>query len=146
MALPPSSLKPAPSVNASESTAGPDTPTPIRVTLAMASDLDRMAWSIVIGNQEDMELIAAPRSGQQLLKALDVHAPDVVLVDEAILEQFDRHSLRAFQKRSPCFRLILVAMHEKDYSLEPTLLPFVHTRLLKGVSAPELLKSIRAGA
>jgi DNA-binding NarL/FixJ family response regulator len=125
---------------------GPEAPAPIRVALAMASHLDRMAWSIVIGNQEDMELIAAPGSSQQLLKALDAHSPHVVLVDEAMLEQFDRSSLRALQKRLPSFRLILVAMHQKDYSLEPTRFPFIHTRLLKGVSAPELLETIRAAA
>jgi DNA-binding NarL/FixJ family response regulator len=144
VALPGSPLKSTPSVDTAELTSRPAAP--IRVALAMASDLDRMAWSIVIGNQEDMELMAAPGSSQQLLKALEAHALDVILVDEAILEQCDPKSLPVFRKQPASLRVILVAMHRPDYALEATRFPFVHARLLKGVSAPELLETIRARA
>jgi DNA-binding NarL/FixJ family response regulator len=113
----------------------------------MSSELDRMAWSIVIGKQDDMELIATAASGWQVLDMLNSHLPDAVLIDEEIFLQCDYQALldcvnRLHSFRS--FRLILVAMHEPDYSTETDLL--IHTRLLKGVSAPKLLDAIRTGA
>jgi len=110
----------------------------------MASELDRMAWSIVIGNQEDMDLLAAPASGRELLDVLKSPAPDVVLIDEDILNQCSRQALLACASLPRSLRFILVAMHQPDYSIEPSQFPFIRTRLLKGVSAPDLLQTIRA--
>jgi hypothetical protein len=123
---------------------------PIRVLLAMAAELDRMAWSIVINSQADMELIAAPSSSRQLLRHLKLHAPDVVLLDETLLALSPPGALIACARKTAC-RLVLIAMHPPDYSLEPPILestpaPFIHARLLKGVSAPDLLQTLRAVA
>jgi DNA-binding NarL/FixJ family response regulator len=116
----------------------------------MAAELDRMAWSIVLNNQADMDLIAATSSSRQLLRHLKLHAPDVVLLDEALLALCPPGALVACTRKTAC-RLVLVAMHPPDYSLEPPSLesspaPLIHARLLKGVSAPDLLQTLRVVA
>ncbi len=118
-------------------------PARIRIVLAMAAELDRMAWSIVIDNQSDMELVAATSSSRQLIRLLKLHSPDVVLLDEVLLDQCHPGSLQTLARKSAC-RFVLVAMHQPDYSLEPPRISFLHARLLKGVSAPELLRTLRA--
>jgi DNA-binding NarL/FixJ family response regulator len=120
-------------------------PAPIRIALAMAAELDRMAWSIVINNQKDMELVAATSSSRQIARLLKAHNPHVVLLDEALLDLCDHSALLAFARKTAC-RFVLVAMHQPDYPLELAHAPFIHARLLKGVSAPDLLKTVRAAA
>jgi len=105
-----------------------------------------MAWSIVIANQDDMELVATPATSKQFLDALNSHAPHVILADEDILNRCDQQALLASAARLRPSRLILVAMHQPDYSIEPSPFPWIHARLLKGVSAPELLETIRSAA
>jgi len=107
----------------------------IRVALAMVSELDRMAWSIVIGRQEDMKLAAAAADCRQLTGILDSHAADVLVVDEELLCACDG-------RRISC-RVILVSMHRPDYSMEEYQDAFVARRLLKGISAHDLLDAIR---
>ena len=141
-----SSLKSVAPIGVSGSGTAPPTPNPIRVVLAMASELDRLAWSIVIGNQEDMDLLAAPASCRQFLEILKSPAPDVVLIDEDILHQCGRQALLVCAGLPHSSHFILVAMHQPDFSSEPSQFPFIQTRLLKGVSATDLLKTIRANA
>ena len=118
---------------------------PLRILLAMAAELDRMAWSIVINNQKDMDLVAATSSSRQLARLLKSHSPDVVLLDEELLNLCDHAALLACARKTSC-RFVLVAMHQPDYSLEHARAPFIHARLLKGVSAPDLLETVRAVA
>jgi DNA-binding NarL/FixJ family response regulator len=128
---------------------------PIRIVLALAAELDRMAWSIVINNQTDMELAAATSSSRQLVRLLKLHAPQVVLLDEPLVDLCPPGALLACARKTAC-RFVLIAMHQPDYSLgppsldpsslEPSRLPRIHARLLKGVSAPDLLRTLRAVA
>jgi DNA-binding NarL/FixJ family response regulator len=120
-------------------------PEPLRILLAMAAELDRMAWSIVINNQKDMELVAATSSSRQIARLLKSHNPDVVVLDEDLLNLSDHAALLPFARKTSC-RFVLVAMHQPDYSLEHARVPFIHARLLKGVSAPDLLETVRAVA
>jgi len=129
----------------SAESAGALTSAPIRVVLAMAAELDRMAWSIVINNQTDMELAAATSSGRQLVRLLKLHSPAVILLDEPLLDTCPPGSLLACARKTAC-RFVLIAMHQPDYSLAPSRVPFLHARLLKGVSAPDLLRTLRVVA
>lgn len=146
MALSNSSLKSVASINVSSPGTGPTTSILIRVVLAMASELDRMAWSIVIDNQEDMDLLSAPASSQRLLDVLKLPALDVVIIDEDMLNQCSRQVLLACADLPRSSHFILVAMHQPDLSIESSRFPFIQTRLLKGVSASDLLSTIRASA
>jgi len=110
----------------------------------MISELDRMAWSIVIGRQEDMKLAAAAADCRQLTGILDSHAADVLLVDEELLHACDARTLDACASRRNSCRVILVSMHQPDYSMERSQYAFVSRRLLKGISASDLLNAIRA--
>jgi DNA-binding NarL/FixJ family response regulator len=136
---------PAPSTHSGAESAESYAPEPLRILLAMAAELDRMAWSIVINNQKEMELVAAASSSRQLARLLKSHNPHVVLLDEELLNLSDHAALLAFARKTSC-RFVLVAMHQPDYSLEHARVPFIHARLLKGVSAPDLLETVRAVA
>ena len=140
-----STLNTAPVVTAAGSKQASTASPPIRVILAMASELDRWAWSIVLSKQHDLELVATPSSIGQVLELLGSLAADVVVLDEDMLKGCDRALIANASHLHLC-GLILVAMHQPDYSIELFPYPFKHTRLLKGFSASKLLAAIRASA
>ena len=119
---------------------------PIRVVIAMSAELERMGWGIIVSNQPDMQLIAQAASCSEVLSVLKVHHPHVTLIDETILDNSLSEDLRECSSQSNLTRFILVAPHELDYSRKQPKYAFTHAYLLKGVSATELLYTIRSAA
>jgi DNA-binding NarL/FixJ family response regulator len=119
---------------------------PIRVVVAMSAELERMGWGIIVSNQPDMQLIAQAASCSEVLNVLKAHRPHVTLIDEAMLEDNQYKDLREYSRQSRSSRFVLVAPHEMDYSREQSKYAFAHAYLLKGVSAAELLNTIRTTA
>lgn len=121
-------------------------PHSIRVAIAMATELDRMAWSLLVRNQQDMRLVAVASSSREFLALLKTHGADVVLIDEIILDRCPRSTVQAYARKASACRLILIAMHQPDYAEQPSHATLIHTHLLKGVSATALLQAIRTAA
>jgi DNA-binding NarL/FixJ family response regulator len=111
----------------------------------MYSQLERIAWAIIVNSQADMQLIADVSRWDETLAILKMHRPDVVLIDEAILESSEVEALREYSEQSSSSRFVLVALHQQDYSQEQPRSALIHSHLLKGVSAAELLRVIREG-
>ena len=119
---------------------------PIRIAVAMSDELARMAWGLIIDNEQDMQIIAATASCDELLVILKFKPPDLVLLDEAVLDDRYHRELLELSRHQPACRFILVARHKTDYSLEQSSYEFIHARLLTGASAADLLKTIRETA
>jgi hypothetical protein len=120
----------------------PATERRIRVVLVIRSKLERLGWSIVLGTQPDLDLLGQFGSVSAALAFLAVHPAHVVLIDEAVLIPKDCDALRrAAVEGGPHF--VLVARHPIDQSLERSRYAFACDCLLKGVSAPEMLASLR---
>jgi len=118
----------------------------IRVVIAMSSKLERMAWSLIVDSQPDMRLIAQVASCNEALAVLKTHRSDVTLIDGAMLDASQYEALNDYSKQPASSRFVLVAPHQVDYSLEQSRYNFTHAYVLKGVSAAELLKTIRTTA
>ncbi|MGD0734539.1 MAG: hypothetical protein ABR976_05300 [Terracidiphilus sp.] len=113
----------------------------------MSEQLERMAWGIIVSNQPDMQLTAQAVSRSEVLPVLKANRPDVTLIDEAMLDARRCKDLHEYSRQPRSSRFILVAPHEVDYySLEQSRYSFTHSYLLKGVSATELLNTIRETA
>jgi DNA-binding NarL/FixJ family response regulator len=119
---------------------------PIRIVIAMTEQLERMAWGIIVRNQPDMQLTAQAASRSEVLPVLKANNPDVTLIDEAMLDARRCRDLHEYSTQPRSSRFILVAPHEMDCSLEQSRYSFTHAYLLKGVSATELLDTIRETA
>ena len=119
---------------------------PIRVVIAMSAQLDRMAWGIIVSNQPDMQLTAQAASRSEVLSVLKANSPGVTLIDEAMLDARRCRHLHEYSTQPRSSRFILVAPHELDYSLEQSRYAFTHAYLLKGVSATDLLNTVRETA
>lgn len=111
---------------------------PIRVALVLASKLERLGWGIVVGNQEDMQLVGEFASLTPALAFLMTENVNVALVDETMLTPKVCESMRELLSSSG-LRLLLLARHP----VEPARYPFVAGCLLNGVTADDFLAAIR---
>lgn len=114
------------------------------MVLLISSRLERLGWSIVIAGQDDMRIVSQFGVCREMLAYLASHPADVVLVDETTLTPRCCESLRSYGRRSRT-RFLLVALHPHDGVEESTRYSFASQRLLKGISAAELLAAIRRG-
>ena len=118
----------------------------IDVIIAMSTELERMAWGIIIERQADMRLIAKVASCKEALALLKNHRHAITLVDESMLEERQCEALQHYAQKASSSCFILVTAHDPDQSLKQTRYAFADAYLLKGVSAAELLRAIRSTA
>jgi DNA-binding NarL/FixJ family response regulator len=115
---------------------------PIRVVLVIRSKLERLGWGIVLGTQTDLDLLGQFGSVGAALAFLAAHPAHVVLIDDAVLTPKDCDALRHLAAEGGP-RFVLVVRHPVDEALEGSRYSFASECLLKGVSAAELLASLR---
>jgi DNA-binding NarL/FixJ family response regulator len=120
----------------------PESRPPIRVLLAIPSRLERLGWSIVIRNQNDLQLVGDFGSFAGALAFLRRNPADVALIDEALLAPKHCERLREEAARLGC-RILLVAKHPLNEEPDYSRYSFASACLLKGISASDLLSAIR---
>lgn len=118
----------------------------IRVVIALSSELERMAWTLIVGRQHDMEMVAQVASGVEALAFLRSHNSDVTLIDEAALNSAQLQEFRDYCRRSCSSRFVLATLHSARESFELAGPAFIHSYILKGATADELLNAIRSAA
>jgi DNA-binding NarL/FixJ family response regulator len=116
---------------------------PIRVVLVISSKLERLGWSIVLENQDDIQVFGEYADLDAALACSAANFIDVLLIDEALVTASHCEMLRK-DDASRKSRVLLVASHPLDEGLAHTRYSFVSRFLLKGVSAADLLAAIRA--
>ncbi len=117
----------------------------IRVLLVISSKLERLGWSIVLENQDDMQVLGQFADPDQALASLAANSIDVLLIDEALLAPKHCERLRRDVLRRNS-RVLLVSNHPLDDELERTRYSFASGFLLRGACAADLLAAIRAPA
>jgi DNA-binding NarL/FixJ family response regulator len=117
---------------------------PIRVLLALSSPLERLGWSIVLDGQPDIRVLAQPSDCRATLAFLAANPVDVVLLDDLILAPGDCENLLRFCSPPHAARFLLLSSHPIGHASQDLHFAFASRCLLKGVSAPDLLRAIRA--
>lgn len=118
----------------------------IRVMLALSSELERLAWSLIIASQQDMEIIAEVASCDEVLSLVRSRDCDVTLIDEAVLGSCRYGEFRDYCGSQSSSRFVLVTLHNVKDSLELMRQDFIHSYILKGARAEEFLQAIRSAA
>ena len=114
----------------------------ISVALVIASRLERLGWSIVLEQQEDIRVVGQFCGCREAFARFEASPPDVVLIDEMLLTAKDCQTLVRYAARNRT-RFLLVAAHPIEQPLAGTGYSFAFECLLKGLPAEELLAAIR---
>lgn len=121
---------------------------PIRVLLADNHTLVRAGLRALLHSLDGIEVVAEANDGREALRLIEIHRPDVVLMDVAMPEMNGLEATTRIVKEFPNVRVIILSMHANEEYVLQSLRTGAVGYVLKdsGVSELELaLKAISRG-
>ena len=115
----------------------------IRVMIADDQDLIRDSLKIVLGINEDMEVVGTACNGEELLTLLERQQTDVILMDVRMPRMDGVMATKAVKARYPKTKIIILTTFDDDEYVLNGLKYGASGYLLKGISVPELAEAIR---
>jgi len=97
----------------------------------------------VIKAQPDMELVGEAYTGRKALEAFREHRPDITLLDLKLHDSNGLDVLTAIRTDFADARVIILTMFDGDVEIRRALKAGAASYLLKGMSAENLIKTIR---
>jgi DNA-binding NarL/FixJ family response regulator len=118
-------------------------PKRIRVICVDDHPLVRKGIEAMVRSQPDLDLVAAAASGEEALGLVDLHQPDVVLMDLQLPGLSGLEAIRSLRASHPSTRVIVVTLYEGDEDIASALRAGASTYLLKDIECDELADVIR---
>lgn len=115
----------------------------IRVMIVDDQDLIRDSLKIVLGINEDMEVVGTAASGEELLQLLETRQADVILMDVRMPHMDGVMATKAVKAKYPATKIIILTTFDDDEYVLNGLKYGASGYLLKGISVPELAEAIR---
>lgn len=119
---------------------------PIRMMLAEDHTLVRAGIRALLQNLEEIEVVAEAGDGREALRLVEIHEPDVVLMDIAMAGLNGLEATARISKTFPNVRVIILSMHANEEYVLQALRAGAVGYLLKDAGTAELELAIRAVA
>ena len=117
---------------------------PIRVMIVDDHGMVRRGLAAYLSNEEDLELVAEARDGQEAIEVCEDILPDVILMDLIMPELGGVAATRTIRQRWPQVQVVaLTSFQEKDL-VQEALQAGAISYLLKNVSGEDLAEAIRS--
>jgi len=117
---------------------------PIRVLLADDHALVRAGFRALLQSLPDMEVVAEAGDGREALRLIDLHQPDVVLMDIGMPGLNGLEAAARIIEESPHIRVIILSMHATEEYVLRALRAGAVGYLLKDAGTAELELAVRA--
>lgn len=118
----------------------------IRVLLADDHNLVRAGIRALLQNDPEIQVVAEAENGRQVRGLIELHSPDIVLMDIAMPELNGLEATAQLVKEFPALRIIVLSMHSTEGYVLKALRAGASGYLLKGAATPELGLAIKAVA
>ena len=115
----------------------------IKVMIADDQELIRESLKIVLGVEQDMEVVATASNGNEVLKLISKTHPDVILMDIRMPEMDGVECTRRVKEKYPDTYIIVLTTFDDDEYIYGALKYGASGYLLKGISMKELSGAIR---
>lgn len=119
---------------------------PVRVILADDQRLVRESLSTLLDLLDGIDLVASAADGQEALDLVDLHRPDVVLMDLRMPHLDGIEATRQLQERDPDSRVIALTTYADDQSVLGALRAGARGYLTKDSSSDQIRDAILAVA
>ena len=116
----------------------------IRVMAADDHPLLREGIAAVIGEQEDMVMVAEAASGREAIEGFREHRPDILLMDLQMPDLDGVEAIAAIRNEFPKARIIVLTTYSGDVRALRAIKAGALGYLLKGMIRRELLDTIRS--
>lgn len=119
---------------------------PITVLIVDDHELVREGVRSFLDSQEDIDVVADARTGQEAISLVEQFIPDVVLMD-LIMPQMDGvEATRQVKQLSPCSHVIILTSYHDDKHIFPAFRAGARSYVLKNLRPAELADAIRRAA
>jgi len=115
----------------------------IKILIADDQELMRQSLKIVLESKKDFHVVDTVRNGFEVVAAVSMHKPDVILMDVRMPEMDGVSCTDIIKKRYPDTKIIILTTFDDDEYVFPALKYGASGYLLKGISFEELENAIR---
>jgi DNA-binding NarL/FixJ family response regulator len=120
--------------------------TPVRVLLVDDQALFREALGVLLSAGTDLEVVGEAGDGEQAVRRVAEHSPDVVLMDLRMPVLDGVAATRRIRDEHPATRVIALTTFDDDADVFAALRAGAVGYLLKDVSSERLVEAVRAAA
>ncbi len=120
--------------------------TPVTVVLADDHPMFRFGLNAALAGSADVEVLAQASDGTQLINAVELLHPDVVITDLAMPGVDGSTATHDILTKFPATGVLVLTMHDDDANLTAALRAGAHGYLLKGADRDEIIRAILAVA
>lgn len=118
----------------------------VRVVLADDHPVFRFGLRAVLDTAPEVTVVAEAADGEELLRLVEVHRPDVVITDLAMPRLGGTAAITALRDRAVPPRVLVLTMHADDASLFAALRAGAAGYLVKGADRDEIRRAVASVA
>ena len=86
----------------------------IRVVLADDHDILRQGLKLLLGLQQDMQVVGEARTGREAIKMTEHLKPDVVVMDISMADMDGLEACSRIRQQQPATQVLILTMHESE--------------------------------
>jgi len=117
-----------------------------KIKIAIADDykIYRDGLKVGLSADESLEVIMEADNGEDLIKELEKHSPDVIIMDLKMPIMDGMEATKAVRKKYPSIKVLVVTMYDDDKFIIHLMENGANGYLLKNAEPDEIRKSIHA--
>jgi DNA-binding NarL/FixJ family response regulator len=116
----------------------------IRVLIADDQALFRRGLYVVLGTEDNIEVVAEAENGEEAIKKAEELAPDVVLMDVRMPRIDGIEAARQIRDLAPTTKILMLTVSDEEDDLYEAIKAGANGYLLKEISVEEVAEAIRA--
>ena len=116
----------------------------IRVLIADDQALFRRGLYVVLGTEDNIEVVAEAENGEEAIRKAEELAPDVVLMDVRMPRIDGIEAARQIRDLSPTTKILMLTVSDEEDDLYEAIKAGANGYLLKEISVEEVAEAIRA--
>ncbi|MEL6657302.1 MAG: response regulator transcription factor [Bacteroidota bacterium] len=117
---------------------------PIRLAIADDHQLFVEGMRLLLARYSDLELIIEAANGQELMRAISIQQPDLILLDLKMPEMDGLQVLRQIKQDYPQVRIIVLSLHDNERLVAHLMEEGANAYLLKNEKPATLYQAIRS--
>lgn len=115
----------------------------IKIIIADDQELIRQSLQIILGMEQDIEVVDAVENGREVIRSIRKNKPDVILMDIRMPEMDGVVCTQIIKENHPEIKIIILTTFDDDEYVFNALKYGASGYLLKGTSTKELADAIR---